>query len=98
VINAHQGVTTKAIWENTRGIVFLGTPHGGSELAKSLHRLLMVSFSKRIFVGQLKQNSSIIREITEGFNTLANSIQMISFIESQQTRPVAVGNVLYKIS
>ena len=78
------------ILQNTKAIVFLGTPHRGAHLASLLSNLLFVSFSQRKFVDQLHVNSELIRGINDQFRHCSESLELVSFYESTQMRGLGV--------
>jgi hypothetical protein len=83
IINAYNDRSYKNIVANARGIVFLGTPHRGADLVALLNALLTVSFSHPIFVDQLRANSELIQEINEAFRDRSESLELISYYESE---------------
>jgi hypothetical protein len=70
------------IVENSKALVFLGTPHRGSGLAELLSNLLSVMFSRKIFVDQLRINSEMIQEINDAFQDRSQHFHLISYYES----------------
>lgn len=67
-----------------RGMIFLATPHGGSNLADILNRFLLVSFqSPKQYVSDLQKSSSRIRDINDQFRLHAPRLQIVSFFETQ---------------
>jgi hypothetical protein len=78
------------ILENVKAIVFLGTPHCGSDLARLLSNLLSISYSQRIFVKQLRVNSELIQGINDQFRDRSESLELISFYESKEMRGIGV--------
>ncbi|OAL28874.1 hypothetical protein AYO20_09354 [Fonsecaea nubica] len=68
-------------------IVFLSTPHRGSDLAESLNRILSVciGLSSREFVSELAKNSQTLQEINEQFRNLASRLSIVSFFETLKT-------------
>jgi len=97
LILAHeQGSPYQAIFNQVQGIVFLGTPHKGADLAALLSNILNVSFSQRIYVNQLRKDGKLIETLTDSFNPLieGSRIELISFFESKKTRAVRVRTVL----
>jgi hypothetical protein len=73
--------------DSVRGIVFLGTPHRGADLASLLSTLLWAAFSRRIYVDDLKKNGSLISLINDHFVQVAKnkSLDIVSFWESEDT-------------
>jgi hypothetical protein len=83
LINAHSyGQRYNHIIDNTIGIVFLGTPHRGADLADVLKAVLTVSFSSRKFVKDLSVTSQAIKEINQLFKARAENLELVSFWES----------------
>ena len=69
-------------------MVFLGTPHHGSNLAKSLNRLLAVSIigpSPKQYVADLDENSTAIEDLNEQFRNVPSELQIASFYETRFT-------------
>lgn len=74
-------------------MIFLGTPHRGADLAKLLSDVLEITFSKKIFVEQLRSNSEFIQEINDAFRDRSESLDLISYYES---RGIRGGGVQFK--
>ena len=66
--------------------MFLGTPHGGADLAGILNLILTASFSSRSFVKQLHPKSDAIEAINNGFVYRVDKLKLISFFETENTR------------
>ncbi|KAK5453601.1 hypothetical protein LTS15_006787 [Exophiala xenobiotica] len=68
-------------------IVFLSTPHRGSNLAEALNRILSVciGLSPKQFVSEIAINSQTLQEINEQFRNLAPSVSIVSFFETLKT-------------
>ncbi|KAL8688517.1 MAG: hypothetical protein Q9218_005593 [Villophora microphyllina] len=76
------------IMGSTRAILFLSTPHRGTNLAELLNRILSVSVfnhSTKHYIAELKQNSPALQDINEQFRNLAPHLEIFSFFETQQT-------------
>ena len=70
-------------------IVFLATPHRGTDLAELLNRMLFVSFqSPKDFIVDLGRSSAAVEEINEQFRHIAPKLSIFSFYE---TLPTHVG-------
>lgn len=74
----------KDIMSLVSAIVFLGTPHHGSNLAKILNSLLAVSNPKQ-YVSDLAQASPMIEDINEQFRHFVTEVKIASFYESRYT-------------
>jgi hypothetical protein len=90
IIDAHSHATYANIVENAKGIVFIGTPHHGADLANILSNLLMATFSRRTFVDQLQANCETILEINRAFRDRSLSMELVSFWESTAVRGIGV--------
>ena len=79
----------KALVRSISAIIFLSTPHRGSNLAEVLNRILIVSFqSTRKFIKELNKSSTALEEINEQFRHIAPRLSIWSFYE---TLPTAIG-------
>ena len=83
LIAAHNNEIYRQINKNTIGIVFLGTPHRGANLAAMLKALLEVAFSETRFVADLVPGSQIIKEINDAFADRSKTLQLASLWESR---------------
>jgi len=80
----------KDIVQSTCSIIFLATPHRGTNLAEVLNGILSVSIfnhSPKQYIADLKANSPTLQEINE-FRNIAMNLQIISFFE---TMPTSIG-------
>ena len=74
-------------------IIFLATPHRGTNLAELLDRILrsaIVSSSKQ-YVSELAKNSYTLQKLNEQFRHIAPRLDIISFYETQST-PIGFKN------
>lgn len=71
------------------GMVFLGTPHRGSESAITMDRILSCTVGKKAYVEDLKAESSIIEQINEDFRH-HGEMKLVSCYETLET-PLAGG-------
>lgn len=75
----------------THAILFLSTPHRGTNLADVLNKILMVSIfnhTPKLYIAELRRNSPTLEDINEQFRHIAPSLQIISFYE---TLPTPIG-------
>ena len=80
--------TFKDIIASISAMVFLGTPHHGSNLAKNLNRLLAASIvgpSPKQYVADLDENSTAIEDLNEQFRNVPSELQISSFYETRYT-------------
>lgn len=72
----------------TYGIVFLGTPHRGSNLAAILNNMLRASLtlSAKVYVNELEKGSTSISDINEQFRNMCGDLALVSFHETLKTR------------
>jgi hypothetical protein len=68
------------------GMVFLATPHRGSNLAEMLNRILSITFQyPKSFVLELMKGSSTLEEVNEQFRHVASKLAIVSFYETLET-------------
>ena len=74
------------IIQSISAVVFLSTPHRGTQLAEILSRILCVSFqSTKSFIDDLNRNSAAIGNLNEQFRHLAMKLDIVSFYETLHT-------------
>ena len=79
----------KTLVRSISAIIFLSTPHRGSNLAEILNRILVASFqSAREFIIDLNRSSMALEEINEQFRHIAPRLSIWSFYE---TLPTLIG-------
>lgn len=67
-------------------IIFLSTPHRGTNLAETLNNLLQYSFqAQKSFISDLAKNSPAIEDINEQFRHVAPKLSIYSFYETLET-------------
>jgi hypothetical protein len=71
----------------TYGIVFLGTPHRGSGLARMLNNILRASPSvgTKVYVNELEKGSTSLEDINEQFRNVCGNLVLVSFHETLKT-------------
>jgi len=81
--------TYEDIIKAVSSIIFLSTPHRGTNLAETLNRILQVSFSTSPmqFIAELSAGSQTLQKLNEQFRHVAPKLQIVSFYE---TRPTTV--------
>ncbi|KAF3074935.1 hypothetical protein CFAM422_002649 [Trichoderma lentiforme] len=82
---AKQGHTTDEIASRFHSIIFLGTPHRGSNLAKVARNILQVMGVSKPYLDDLSANSAYLTELNSLFQPYAADLHIWSFFE---TRPV----------
>ena len=77
----------EALVEAIRGVIFLSTPHRGSNLADILNRILALSpmTSQKQYVQELNRGASFLEQINEQWRHFSPSLQIFSFYETLQT-------------
>lgn len=86
--------TYQDIVRSMSAMVFLATPHRGSNLAEVLGRLLAVFFQpSREFISDLNKGSHTLEELNEQFRHVAPKLSIWSFYETLAT-PVGPANVM----
>ncbi|KAI9369763.1 hypothetical protein BJX61DRAFT_545262 [Aspergillus egyptiacus] len=68
-------------------ILFLATPHRGSNLADVLNRILAVSFnySPKLYISELSTGSQTVAYLNDQFRHFADKFDILSFYETLQT-------------
>ncbi|KAL8364278.1 hypothetical protein RB601_009831 [Gaeumannomyces tritici] len=94
----HSGDQYKSIVSIIKGVVFLATPHRGSDLAKYLDRFQQACrrFGRpsRKYITELAQKSPTSNEIDEAFRRYASKLMIFSFYEALPTRLALLSSVL----
>ncbi|KAK8026590.1 hypothetical protein PG991_003646 [Apiospora marii] len=73
---------------NIKSVLFLSTPHRGTDLADTLNKILSSSIfghSSKDYINELTQNSPTIDELNESFRHHASSLRIFSFYEALRT-------------
>lgn len=81
----------KDIIQSTCSIIFLATPHRGTNLAEVLNRILRASIfshSPKQYITELQRNSPTLQDINDQFRNISSDLQIVSFFE---TKPTTVG-------
>lgn len=79
-----------AIIKAVTAIIFLSTPHRGSNFAEVLNRILQVSLvsAPKEYINDLAKNSATLQRINETFRHVVKGLNIVSFYETQ---PTAIG-------
>ncbi|KAL6808092.1 WD40 repeat-like protein [Trichoderma sp. SZMC 28015] len=79
--------TYETIIKAVSAIVFLSTPHRGTNLAETLNRILQVSFGANPmqFIAELAAGSQTLQRLNEQFRHVAPKLQIVSFYETRPT-------------
>jgi hypothetical protein len=80
----------KLIYQASKGIIFIGTPHRGAALATYLSKVLTITFSDKKFVPELAPGSTAITEITHDFTKHTAEMQFVSFYEARGMHIIGV--------
>ncbi|KAI1487334.1 hypothetical protein F5X96DRAFT_672759 [Biscogniauxia mediterranea] len=85
----------KTIIQSTKAVIFLATPHRGSDLSEFLNKLLSASFrnSAKHYISELGKQGSFIKTTNEQFRHLAARLQIFSFYETLRT-PIGIGSAM----
>ncbi|KAF7550706.1 hypothetical protein G7046_g7936 [Stylonectria norvegica] len=81
----------KAIVKAISAVVFLATPHRGTNLAQTLNRILQSTFSTnpKQYISELAKNSFSLQKLNEQFRHIAPRLDIVSFYETQPT-PIGI--------
>lgn len=84
---ARQDPSCAKFAKRIEAMVFLATPHGGSDLAATLNNILRTSaaHSPRVYLSNLKRSSEMLALLNDSFRHYAQDLILYSFYESQQT-------------
>lgn len=88
VMQGHNDDEFKGPISQVKAVLFLATPHQGTNLAETLNRILSVSIfnhTPKQYISELKQNSPSIEDINEEFRKHAPRLQIFSFYETLET-------------
>ena len=94
IIASEAAVSCGSLFSSTTGVVFMGTPHQGSELvpwAMLAANIANVAFGQALrsdLIEALKTGSGILAEISRAFVHLSTALRIMSFIETQVERPL----------
>jgi hypothetical protein len=78
-----------ALGERFHTMIFLGTPHRGSGLAKVLNyslKSVLMPYGSKAYVDDLKDDSIMLQLINDGFRHVSGNLQLRSFYEAVETR------------
>lgn len=77
----------KGIINAVSAIIFLSTPHRGTNLADTLNRILQVSFVSAAmpFISELSAGSQTLQKLNEQFRHVAPKLDIVSFYETRPT-------------
>ena len=79
----------------TSAMVFMATPHRGTNLAEILNRMLRVFLqSSRDFISDLNKSSQALEEINEQFRHVAPKLSIWSFYETLATPVLGVARLM----
>ena len=81
---ARQEPNYKSLVKRFRTIYFIATPHKGSDSAKLLNNILLMTSSSRAYVADLERGSEAIQSINDGFCNYSADIDLWSFYETQK--------------
>ncbi|PGH14324.1 hypothetical protein AJ79_03146 [Helicocarpus griseus UAMH5409] len=97
VLQGHNDDEFKEPVSQVKAVLFLATPHRGSNLAEVLNRILSVSIfnhTPKQYLNELKENSPFIEDVNEEFRKHASRMQIFSFYETLET---SVGSKNFKV-
>lgn len=76
----------QAIIQSISGVMFLATPHRGTNLAEVLNRMLSISIqSPKNFINELSKSSPALEDLNEQFRHVAPKLDIVSFYETLAT-------------
>lgn len=81
IVDAYNKDVYRPLLRRVSGIVFMGTPHRGADLANLLSHILKGLFSKKKFVEQLRPDCDMIIKMSDLFKDRAEKLNLVSFWE-----------------
>lgn len=87
-IHGHMNDEFRGIVSSIKAVLFLATPHRGTDLAETLNKILTSSVfghSPKDYVSELASRSPTIDELNESFRHHASKLQIFSFYETLST-------------
>lgn len=68
-------------------VLFLSSPHRGTNLARILNRFLGASMiaSSKDYINEIERNSTTLEQLNEDFRNFASRLDLYSFYESKET-------------
>lgn len=87
-ILARHDTAYEALAKRVQAIIFLATPHRGSDSAQQLTNILKASVphGSKAYVGDLEPGSGALQSINEDFRHYSNDLQLRSFYEALKTQ------------
>lgn len=84
---AHRDPECREVATRFHTMVFLATPHRGSELAQSLNYILRssISHSPQQYITNIERNSEALAMINDAFRHVAKNLDLWSFYETLET-------------
>ncbi|ORY70909.1 uncharacterized protein BCR38DRAFT_331954, partial [Pseudomassariella vexata] len=98
IIHGQLNEKYKKITSSIKSVLFLATPHRGTDVAETLNKMLSSSIfghSPKDYVTELTKNSPTIDELNEQFRHRAAKLKVLSFYETLGTN---IGPVIVMIS
>ncbi|PMD37923.1 WD40 repeat-like protein, partial [Hyaloscypha variabilis F] len=78
-----------ALGERFHAMIFLGTPHRGSGLARVLDyslKSVLIPHGSKAYIDDLKDDSIMLQLINDGFRHVSGNLQLRSFYEGMETQ------------
>lgn len=87
-IQGHNNDDYRDTVSQIHAVLFLSTPHRGTDLSKTLSRILSatVNLSPKKYVSELQRNSSTIEDLNDAFRGHATKLKIFSFYETLKTK------------
>ncbi|KAH8807662.1 hypothetical protein F5884DRAFT_752245 [Xylogone sp. PMI_703] len=93
-IQARQDPSFQDLSTRFHTFYFLATPHRGSDLARTLHNVLKITYGHKPFVSDLERNSGLISSINDSFRHYADDLQICSFYETLKSSALLVDTMI----
>jgi hypothetical protein len=84
---ARRDPTCEALAKKFHAMVFLATPHRGSDFAHILNNVLRasVTYSARSYISNLERNSELLAMMNDEFRHYAQDLTLYSYYETEET-------------
>ncbi|RPB26854.1 WD40 repeat-like protein [Terfezia boudieri ATCC MYA-4762] len=81
---ARQDPECQPLAQRFRAMVFLATPHRGSDYASLLNNILSVTLGARRFIKNIERGSEALEEMNDQFRQVASHLKLCSLYETQK--------------
>ncbi|KAI1084843.1 hypothetical protein F5B20DRAFT_223057 [Whalleya microplaca] len=91
---AKQTSAYEEIAQRTKAVIFVATPHSGSELAPVLDKIFRISSGLKPYLENLRRNSDTVQSINSEFPSLSQDLMIHSFYETSPLNVAGIRDVM----